>query len=208
MRHFWASLSFTSTIFLALSFVPFYALAVPNDNPFPNGLYRVPAKHQSQRLRSVFPQLTWLRDTAIEKVFGVPPKSTKSQGDRSSSLSHTSNSQLPATLLAKYGGDVVLRFNISTSEEEAALSEAADTLFLDVWEFADNWADIRLREDDVRRAATDSIIFYANDTMPGAFTSWTVTKVITQSVLSFDARSREDYLQILSFNRIRGTSFP
>ena len=46
---------------------------------------------------------------------------------------------------------MVLRFNISTSEEEAALSEAADTLFLDVWEFADNWADIRLREDDVRR---------------------------------------------------------
>jgi extracellular matrix protein 14 len=51
----------------------------------------------------------------------------------------------------KYGGDVVLRFNISTSEEEAALSEAADTLFLDVWEFADSWVDIRLREDDVRR---------------------------------------------------------
>lgn len=46
---------------------------------------------------------------------------------------------------------MVLRFNISTPEEEVALSEAADTLFLDVWEFADNWADIRLREDDARR---------------------------------------------------------
>ncbi len=151
MRHLIDSLSFLSTFFLALSFAPLLAFAVPNDNPFPNAGYQVPAKHPSHRLRSVFPQLTWLRDTAIEKVFGVPPKSAKSQGDRSSSLSHPSSSQLPATLLAKYGGDVVLRFNISTSEEEAALSEAADTLFLDVWEFADNWADIRLREDDVRR---------------------------------------------------------
>jgi extracellular matrix protein 14 len=65
---------------------------------------------------------------------------------------HTSRpttSQLPSTLLAKYGGDVVLRFNLSTSYEEQALAEAADTLFLDVWEFTSNWADIRLREDDV-----------------------------------------------------------
>jgi extracellular matrix protein 14 len=44
---------------------------------------------------------------------------------------------------------VVLRFNLSTSYEEQALAEAADTLFLDVWEFTSNWADIRLREDDV-----------------------------------------------------------
>jgi extracellular matrix protein 14 len=45
---------------------------------------------------------------------------------------------------------VVLRFNLSTPHEEHALAEAADTLFLDVWEFTSNWADIRLREDDVR----------------------------------------------------------
>jgi extracellular matrix protein 14 len=151
MRHFLDSLSFLSILLLALSFAPLPIFAVPSDNPFPNGRYHVPATQQPHRLRNVFPQLTWLRDTAIEKVFGVPPKSTKSQGDRSSSLSRPSSSKLPATLLAKYGGDVVLRFNISTSEEEAALSEAADTLFLDVWEFADNWADIRLREDDVCR---------------------------------------------------------
>jgi extracellular matrix protein 14 len=178
MWHFLDSLSFLSALFLALSFAPLFAFAVPNDNPFPNGGYQVPAKHQPYRLRSVFPQLTWLRDTAIEKVFGVPPKSTKSKGDRSSSLSRPSSSQLPATLLAKYGGDVVLRFNISTSEEEAALSEAADTLFLDVWEFADNWADIRLREDDVCTGVTYSMMLYANDAMTGSFAPWTTTKVI------------------------------
>jgi extracellular matrix protein 14 len=151
MRHFLDSLSFLSIVLLVLSFAPLLAFAVPSDNPFPNGRYHVSATQQPHRLRNVFPQLIWIRDTAIEKVFGVPPKSTQSQGDGSSPLSRPSSSKLPATLLAKYGGDVVLRFNISTSEEEAALSEAADTLFLDVWEFTDNWADIRLREDDVRR---------------------------------------------------------
>lgn len=105
-----------------------------------------PSAHKSH---SVFPQLTWLRNTAIEKVFGIPSKFDKTALDNPSRNGRLSSSQLPATLLAKYGGDVVLRFNISTSEEESALSEAADTLFLDVWEFADSWADIRLREDDV-----------------------------------------------------------
>jgi extracellular matrix protein 14 len=92
--------------------------------------------------------LTWLRDTAIEKVFGLPPKTTKLGCDKTTS--RPASSPLPSTLLAKYGGDVVLRFNLSNSYEEQALAEAADTLFLDVWEFTSNWADIHLREDDVR----------------------------------------------------------
>lgn len=45
---------------------------------------------------------------------------------------------------------MVLRFNMSTPYEEKELAEAADTLFLDVWAFTNNWADIRLREEDVR----------------------------------------------------------
>jgi extracellular matrix protein 14 len=93
--------------------------------------------------------LTWLRDTVIEKVFGVPPKSERTGIEGKPKEGRPKSSQLPATLLAKYGGDVVLRFNISTPEEEGALSDAADTLFLDVWEFNNNWADIRLAEDDV-----------------------------------------------------------
>jgi extracellular matrix protein 14 len=102
-----------------------------------------------QKLRSVFPQLTWLRDTAIERVFGVPKKDSKAGCHKSGPASHTSTHELPAKLLAKYGDDVVLRFNLTTPEEERALAEAADTLFLDVWEFTNNWADIRLRKDDV-----------------------------------------------------------
>ncbi|KAI9804419.1 MAG: putative metallocarboxypeptidase ecm14 [Sarcosagium campestre] len=46
-----------------------------------------------------------------------------------------------------YGGDIVLRFNVTTSEEAAALSEATNILFLDVWETRDDWVDIRLAKD-------------------------------------------------------------
>lgn len=110
------------------------------------------SKQPYHRSHSVFPQLTWLRDTAIEKIFGVKTKTetaTPQENGQVTSSRRPLSAQLPATLLAKYGGDVVLRFNITTSEEEAALAEAADTLFLDVWEFTNNWADIRLAEDDV-----------------------------------------------------------
>lgn len=51
---------------------------------------------------------------------------------------------------AQYGKDVVLRFNISTAYEAAAFTEACDTLFLDVWESADSWVDVRVSEDVVR----------------------------------------------------------
>ncbi|ESZ97175.1 hypothetical protein SBOR_2431 [Sclerotinia borealis F-4128] len=110
--------------------------------------YASQEQHASIKYRSVIPQLTWLRDTAIEKIFRLPSKVTK-KPNVPGSISRTTNIQLPATLLAKYGSDVVLRFNLSTPAEEQALAEAADTLFVDVWEFTNNWADIRLREDDV-----------------------------------------------------------
>ncbi|TVY34934.1 putative metallocarboxypeptidase [Lachnellula subtilissima] len=142
-----------------LSYLPFLllvlcatsqAFAVPWTTS-DNSHYAATQRHSppEAKHRGVFPQLTWLRDTAIEKVFGVPAKSAKAGTEKPNCASHTSSSQIPATLLAKYGGDVVLRFNLSTPHEEQALAEAADTLFLDVWEFTSNWADIRLREDDV-----------------------------------------------------------
>ena len=104
-----------------------------------------PVHSQSWSLHSVFPQIAWLRDTAVERVFGLPPKASRPGAEKSSRPS----AQLPTNLLARYGGDVVLRFNISTPLEEEKLAEAADTLFLDVWEFTSNWVDIRLSQDDV-----------------------------------------------------------
>lgn len=140
-----------SLLALAVAIVPPAVLAVPSsasDNRLPLAVARPAAREPVHKPHSVFPQLTWLRDTVIRTVFRLPANEA-GQVDGPTSRPRPSTSQLPATLLAKYGGDVVLRFNISTEEEEAALSEAADTLFLDVWEFSHNWADIRLRDDDV-----------------------------------------------------------
>ena len=57
-------------------------------------------------------------------------------------------------LAARYGQDIVLRFNISTADEANALAEASDDLYLDVWEFNDNWVDIRLAKDVVGGSST------------------------------------------------------
>ncbi|KAI7084921.1 hypothetical protein KC356_g6355 [Hortaea werneckii] len=59
------------------------------------------------------------------------------------------DAQAPPHTFARYGGDVVLRFNISTPDEAKRLADAADTLLLDVWEFTQDWVDIRLAKDIV-----------------------------------------------------------
>ncbi|KAH8780375.1 putative metallocarboxypeptidase ecm14 [Hyaloscypha finlandica] len=150
MRH---PLSLLSAFLLLCIAVSIEAFVVPWSRS-DSAQFSAPQRHESAgqqrpyRTRNVLPNLTWLRDFAIEKVFRVP-KPVKAGSVRPGSFPHPSSSELPNTLLAKYGGDVVLRFNLSTPAEEKALAEAADTLFLDVWEFTQNWADIRLREDDV-----------------------------------------------------------
>ncbi|CAK3999261.1 metallocarboxypeptidase ECM14 [Lecanosticta acicola] len=63
--------------------------------------------------------------------------------------SNKAESLPPAHTFTRYTGDLVLRFNISTQDEAASLAEAADTLLLDVWEFAQNWVDIRLSKESV-----------------------------------------------------------
>lgn len=55
----------------------------------------------------------------------------------------------PSHTWAKYGGDLVLRFNVSSVVESKSLAEAADTLLLDVWESSQNWVDIRMDKDTV-----------------------------------------------------------
>lgn len=137
----------SSFIILAISILltPLHAFVVPwLSSTFEKS---TPEQDTSTRIRNVLPQLTWLRDSTIERIFGW---SAKEPGTANKNEPQRSSAGLPNKLLAKYGGDIVLRFNLTTIEEERALAAAANTLFLDVWEFTNNWADIRLREDDVR----------------------------------------------------------
>ena len=83
------------------------------------------------------------RDGVIQFVWKLPV------GDQLKTFKAQSSSNPPSSLLARYGGDLVLRFKIRSAEEASALSEAINVLFLDVWEFTAEWVDIRLSKDVV-----------------------------------------------------------
>jgi extracellular matrix protein 14 len=89
----------------------------------------------------IFPLWKWLRDSAVEVVFGKP--STRPNG-----------STPPAALQARYRNDVVVRFNVTNSEEEGALARATEQMFLDVWAFTPDFVDVRLDKDDVSALLT------------------------------------------------------
>ena len=91
---------------------------------------------------------SWLshaRDCLIQTIWRIPPQTrlTKANGNELALV------QPPSTLLARYGGDLVLRFDISSTDEAEALAQAINVLFLDVWEFTSDWVDIRLSKDVV-----------------------------------------------------------
>ncbi|CAM1510271.1 Fc.00g006060.m01.CDS01 [Cosmosporella sp. VM-42] len=93
-----------------------------------------PADNSNVRL---FPFLTKIRDSAIEFIFGRHP--TKD----------ICKPPVPNELRAQYANELVLRFNVTTTDEETALADAAARLFLDVWAFTDDYVDIRLHSEDV-----------------------------------------------------------
>jgi extracellular matrix protein 14 len=110
------------------------ATAVPSDS---NAAYR--SKPFLSHWRS-------LSERLIEKIWTQTP----THEEKESKIKRPSKPEeqlLPAHTLARYGGDVLLRFNISTSEEAKSLAEASDTLLLDIWEFANDWVDIRLAQE-------------------------------------------------------------
>lgn len=85
----------------------------------------------------LFPLLTKLRDSTIEFIFGRHPTKEAIQP------------QVPKDLRVQYTDELVLRFNVSTTDEETALADAAARLFLDVWSFTSDYVDIRLHADEV-----------------------------------------------------------
>lgn len=83
-------------------------------------------------------------DKFIDNILGL------SKSSRHAGLGiERADRQLPAHTLARYGEDIVVRFNVSTPAEAKSLAEAADTLILDIWDFSHDWVDIRLVKDIV-----------------------------------------------------------
>ena len=91
---------------------------------------------------------SWLshaRDSLIRSVWRVPQRKNSHRTNGKNCPSHSD----ATALQTRYGGDLVLRFEIKTHEEAKALADAINILFLDVWEFAQDWVDIRLSKDIV-----------------------------------------------------------
>lgn len=118
----------------------------------------------------------------------------------------------PSSLKARYGGDVVLRFQIQSREESIALSEAIYVLMLDVWEFTADWVDIRLSKDMVRLVLkiihelgpcpNGAILFL------GPLATGTLAGVATARTHPIDLRPHSSHIRILSFCHLRGTHTP
>ncbi|KAF2674103.1 hypothetical protein BT63DRAFT_394620 [Microthyrium microscopicum] len=83
-----------------------------------------------------------LTDSIISRIWPAPDTPTTHQSSHSS----VKQTSLPAALAAR---DIVLRFNLTSFDQALAIKEAADDLFLDIWEFTDNWVDIRVAKDVV-----------------------------------------------------------
>jgi extracellular matrix protein 14 len=87
-----------------------------------------------------------LSDAIIRKIWGLPENQHRlgGMGDSAAAARDT-----PGHLVARYGEDIVLRFTIHTADEASSLAEACRILFLDVWEFNSDWADVRIAKDVV-----------------------------------------------------------
>ena len=94
----------------------------------------------------------------------------------------------PPTLLARYGGDLVLRFDIASVQEAVALAEAVNVLFLDVWEFTTEWVDVRLSK-DVVSLGHPAPMYSAIDIPPssGPIVAWPLAPVASACPHSSDA---------------------
>lgn len=99
----------------------------------------------SRPLQSRWPW-AYLRDNVVRLIWNVP---SEDQLKITTPQTPIPTSNPPPSLLERYGGDLVLRFEIKSAVEASALAEAINVLFLDVWEFTSEWVDIRLSKDVV-----------------------------------------------------------
>ncbi|EXJ87286.1 hypothetical protein A1O3_04245 [Capronia epimyces CBS 606.96] len=125
---------------LVLSIAIPIALSIPTTDSSPTSL----------RPKAIYPlterpagPLRRLRDALIKRIWSIPDTPVH----RLSSTPPPSHA--PENFRARYGGDVVLRFQVNTEDEAKALSEATDILYLDIWESTNEWVDIRIAKDVV-----------------------------------------------------------
>ena len=115
-------------------------------SPYPPAALHTKPCHESALQQGSFGFFNRLRDSIVNVIWRSPPASSYHSKLPSTDKSASQN------LRERYGGDVVLRFNISSEKEARALADATYVLFLDVWEFTAEWADIRLAKDTVSMA--------------------------------------------------------
>ncbi|KXH30332.1 zinc carboxypeptidase [Colletotrichum salicis] len=102
--------------------------------------YRHDASTTAVRAKSdLFPFLKRLRNGVVEFVFGPHP----------AKASHLT-SHVRTSLRDDHINEVVLRFNLTTADEETAFAAAAARTFLDIWAFNHEFVDVRIRQDNVR----------------------------------------------------------
>ena len=131
-----------SLVLPCAAIAPSWAITTPR---FPSFPFQVPQRF-SQGSGSR-PLLTKLRDGIISRIWSPSPKLRPHICNEKSSTSSTSSPSRKT--IARYGGDVVLRFRLETAEETTAFSEAANVLFLDIWEFTNEFVDVRIAKDVV-----------------------------------------------------------
>ena len=97
----------------------------------------------SSDLVKQLPLSTRIRNFVIESVWSLPPPSTSST--RQTRQCHEPSP--PPKLLARYSGDVILRFRTQAAQESEALAEAVRILLLYVFEFNRAYVYIRLSKE-------------------------------------------------------------
>ncbi|KAJ4424625.1 putative metallocarboxypeptidase ecm14 [Gnomoniopsis sp. IMI 355080] len=94
-----------------------------------------------QARSSVLPILSWIRDSAVRIVFGGP---------------HISDNEEPLTAADVYqlfSHEIIVRFNVTTVEEERALAKATEQIYLDVWSWGslEGTVDLRIQKPRLRK---------------------------------------------------------
>ncbi|KAH8908972.1 hypothetical protein BR93DRAFT_926094 [Coniochaeta sp. PMI_546] len=119
------SLSPLLTLSLAL-LVPFAVTAAAT-----GPVQQTTSPSSSSAWGAAFPTLRWLRDSAVELIFG-------------SSKSKDATTTNWAAVHKQYRDHVVVRYNVTSQAEEQRLREAVDMFFLDVWAFTQEYVDVGL----------------------------------------------------------------